>query len=68
MVDTSSRYNYQEHRMICCLCIEWIDFEDLYVDESGSAWDYCKPCAEKEAYAVLFLLMAGRTMALREGH
>lgn len=42
-------YDEANHRMICCACAEWVDLDDLYVDEDGQKWDLCKPCEEREA-------------------
>lgn len=62
MSDPSLRYDVPGHRLICCLCMEWVEFSDLYVDPAGGTWDYCVPCAEDEAIAAVFLFMAGRPL------
>lgn len=31
------------HKM-CCLCFEYIPYEELYVDSTGQKWDMCQPC------------------------
>lgn len=33
-----------DHKM-CCLCFEYIPYDELYVDFTGQKWDMCKPCA-----------------------
>lgn len=34
--------------ILCCICFKLhLDpYPDLYVDEHGYKWDYCKGCAE----------------------
>ena len=35
-------------RLMCCLCFERFEEEDLAEDDDGKKWDVCKPCYEKE--------------------
>ena len=42
----SFAYDAQSHRLICEICIEWIDFGDLYVDAYGVKWDICSACGQ----------------------
>lgn len=35
------------HKM-CCICFEYIQVYDLWVDRDGQKWDMCKPCAAYE--------------------
>lgn len=64
MSDTSLRFDVPGHRLICAMCIEWFDFSELYVDEDGITWDFCKPCAHEHAVAMILLLMAGRPIVV----
>lgn len=58
MSDPSLRWDIENERVICELCVEWTSFMDLYVDPEGQKWDYCKDCAEKDGYAHMFLWMS----------
>ena len=42
----------------CCLCFAGLTRETCYQDPDGQRWDLCVPCAEREAYANMFVLMA----------
>lgn len=35
---------YPEGKWLCCICMEFIPIEDLYVDSDGQKWDNCVPC------------------------
>ena len=62
MADQSLRYDVPGHRLICCICMEWTDFDDLAVDSDGTTWDMCKVCGALEAVAAIVGVMAGRTI------
>ena len=31
------------HKM-CCVCFNFIPYDELYVDNDGQKWDNCVPC------------------------
>lgn len=43
---------------VCCLCFTQIDQDSCMEDAEGVKWDLCRPCGEKEAYALLVVLMS----------
>lgn len=40
----------QEHKIthqLCCVCMNYIPLDKLYVDDNGTKWDVCPDCQEK---------------------
>ena len=31
------------HKM-CCVCFNFIPYDELYIDDKGQKWDNCIPC------------------------
>lgn len=59
-MDDSLRYDTVNRRLICAICIEWIDFIDLYIDESGMTWDICKSCSYNHGIAMMLKIMVNQ--------
>lgn len=34
----------KNRRLVCEVCFEWTDFDDLFYDDWGEMWDTCKWC------------------------
>lgn len=41
----------QDGGVFCCICFEFVKFDDAYVDKDGQKWDMCNPCGEFEELA-----------------
>lgn len=33
-------------KVMCCLCFDRVEKDELFEDESGDRYDICKPCGE----------------------
>lgn len=45
----SFAFDAANKRLICELCVEWVSFDNLWVDENGDKWDICMKCGQNEA-------------------
>lgn len=34
--------------LMCCICFEWVDLADVYVDANNIKWDMCHTCGKLE--------------------
>lgn len=39
-------------KIMCCLCFERVERDQLHVDEKNQTWDICKTCQEGEVQAI----------------